>query len=242
MKKEIFLSLVIPAYNEEKIISSTLKRISTYLQKNNWRYEIIVVNDGSRDATRREVEKYKKVNTNIKLLRNRVNRGKGYAVKKGILEANGRYLLFLDADLSTPIEEVEKLLKWLERGQDVAIASRGLPESRIETHQPRYRETMGRIFNLLVQIMIMRGIKDTQCGFKCFKKEVAHNLFSQQKIDGFAFDTEILFLARKHKYKIKEVPIRWINAPITRVHPIYSSFQMIKDLIRIKVNIWKKRY
>lgn len=238
----MFLSVIVPVYNEEKTIEGTLKKISEYLQKNNWKYEIIVVDDGSRDTTRKVVENYKKRNTHIKLLRNKANRGKGYAVKKGILKANGKYLLFSDADLSTPIEEVEKLLKWLGQGYDVAIGSRGLQESRIEIHQPWYRETMGRIFNLLVQAIVMRGIKDTQCGFKCFKKEVAHNLFPQQKIDGFAFDTEILFLARKHNYKVREVPIRWINSPITRVHSIYSSFQMLKDLMRIKINAWKKRY
>ncbi len=238
----MFLSVIVPVYNEEKTIEGTLRKMSEYLQKNDWKYEIIVVDDGSRDTTRKVVENYKKRNTHIKLLRNEVNRGKGYAVKKGIFEANGKYLFFSDADLSTPIEEVEKLLKWLEQGYDVAIGSRGLPESEIETHQPWYRETMGRIFNLLVQAIVMRGIKDTQCGFKCFKKEVALNLFRQQKIDGFAFDTEILFLARKHNYKIREVPIRWINSPITRVHPIYSSFQMLKDLMRIKINAWKKRY
>jgi len=242
LKKQIFLSVIIPVYNEERNINNTLKKITSYIQRNKWEYEIIVVDDGSKDSTRKIVEDYKKENSHIELLRNRVNKGKGYAVKRGMLEGTGQYLLFLDADLSTPIEEIQKLLKWLGEGYDIAIGSRALPDSEIEIHQPWYREAIGRIFNLLVQGMGMRGIKDTQCGFKCFKKAVAHDLFRHQKIDGLAFDVEILFSPLNHNYKIKEVPVHWINSPITRVPLICSSFQMLRDLIRIKINNWKKRY
>lgn len=160
-----------------------------------------------------------------------------------MLHSHGEYVLFPDADLSTPIKEVEKLLRPLIlRESDVAIGSRGLSDSNIQIPQPWYRCTMGRIFNILVQVIVMRGIKDTQRGFKCFKRELIQEIFPKQKINGFSLDVEIFYIARKHHCRIKEIPVCWLNSPFSHVHPFWSSLEMLLDLIRIKVNDWRKKY
>ncbi len=228
-------SIIIPTYNEEKRIENTLIRIASYLsQKFGADYEIIIVDDDSEDKTVEIVKKLSRENEKIKLLLNEINSGKGYSVKKGMLSAEGSYLLFSDADLSTPIEELEKLFYWLQRGYDIAIASRSLKESKILVHQPLYREMMGKIFNKLVKLWCLPDFLDTQCGFKLFKKEVTKKIFSLSKINRFAFDVEILYLAKKNNYSIKEVPVRWIDSPASRVHPFFDSLKMLLDLIRIK--------
>ncbi len=229
------LSVIIPAYNEEKRIRKTILSISSYLsQKFGDEYEIIVINDQSRDKTREIVGGLIKENKRIKIYTNEKNYGKGYSVKKGMLIAEGEYLLLSDADLSTPIEELDKLISWLDKGCDVAIGSRSLRESQVIVHQPFYREMMGKIFNRLVKILCLPDFIDTQCGFKLFKKEAAKKMFSLSKINRFAFDVEILYLAKKNNYRIKEVPIRWINSPSSRVNPVLDSLEMLFDLIRIR--------
>lgn len=235
----VFLSIVIPAYNEEKRIEETLEKILNYLKTKNYQYEIIVVDDGSSDNTVKVLETIAKENKNIFILKNEQNSGKGYSVRKGVLESKGDYILFSDADLSTPIEEVEKLLHWLNQGFDVTIGSRGLKESDIKIHQPFYRELMGKFFNFLVQTLLIKGIKDTQCGFKCFKKDATKEIFKRQKIDGFGFDVEILYIAKKLNYKIKEVPVTWLNSPNSKVSPIKHSLEMFKDILKIKFGILK---
>jgi len=232
--------VIIPAYNEEKRIEKTILSIASYLsQRGDYLkfgndYEIIIIDDRSQDETQEIVEQLAKENKKIKIILNEKRYGKGYSVKKGMLLAEGGYLLFSDADLSTPIEELDKLLFWLEKGYDGAIGSRSLKDSQIIVHQPFYREIMGKIFNKFVKFICLPDFIDTQCGFKLFKKEVAKKIFALSKINRFAFDVEILYLAKKNNYKIKEVPIRWINSPASRVHPVFDSFKMLVDLVRIR--------
>ena len=235
MNEDIFLSIIIPAYNEERRIKSTLKRISNYLTSNGYRYEIIVVDDGSTDGTFSLVKRMKGEIKGLRIIKNMKNKGKGFSVKRGFLSARGRYMLFSDADLSTPIEEIEKLISWFNKGYDIVIGSRALKESHIQIHQPWYRELAGRIFNLFVQAMAVPGIKDTQCGFKCFSQKAALEICKRQRIERFSFDVEMLYIAKKLGYKIKEVPVRWFNNPQSKVSLLKDSFKMFFDLIRIRL-------
>ena len=238
---KIYLSVVIPAFNEEQGIKETLSKVESYLIKQNYSYEVIVIDDGSVDNTAELVKNYTAHNNHtVHLLQNKENRGKGYSIKKGMLTARGEHILFSDADLSTPIEEIEKLLPWFDKGYDVVIGSRALPQSNIIIHQPFYRETMGRIFNAFVQLLTIKGIKDTQCGFKCFRRKVAHKIFNKQTVKGFSFDVEVLYIAYKLGYSIKEVPINWYNSPITTVNALTDSFKMLVDLLRIRLKKYKK--
>ena len=238
--KEPSLSIVIPAYNEEAVIKNTLDRAGKYLEGRYPPYEIIVVCDGCKDNTARLAEEAGKANHRIRVLDRKTNMGKGFSVRQGCLEAKGKYIIFTDADLSTPIDEIEKLLKWLEEGYDIAIGSRGLSESDIQIRQPWYRETMGKIFNLFVQAIAIRGISDTQCGFKGFKRDVAKDVFKRQTINGFGFDVELLYIARRLGYSIKEVPVRWLNRQASRVNPLVHPIQMLFDLIKIRIGGWKR--
>jgi len=238
----IALSVVVPAYNEEERIGSTLERMSEYLRENIPAYEIIVVDDGSADGTAEVVEGIGSKHGNIRLIRYPRNAGKGFAVRKGVLSSTGDLLLMSDADLSTPIEELERLLPFVREGFDVVIGSRGLPESDIVMRQPWYRERMGKTFNSLVHMLAVGGIHDTQCGFKLFRGDTAKTLFRKGLIDGFAFDVEILILAKKAGYRIKEVPIRWCNSPNSRVRLISDPAKMFMELLKIRVNLISGRY
>lgn len=227
------LSIVIPAYNEEKRIVKTLNRIVEYMDNKD--YEILVVNDGSKDKTVEVVEEVKEaVNNKVRIINNPGNKGKGYSVKNGMLYAKGDLLLFSDADLSTPIEELEKLLPFVEWRYGVVIGSRALKESDVKVHQPFYRELMGKFFNKIVRLLAVKGIRDTQCGFKLFTREAADKVFKLQKLDGFSFDVEILYLAKKLGFKIKEVPIIWVNDEETKVSSIKDSAKMFLDVLKIK--------
>ena len=239
---EPYLSIVIPAYNEEALIEKTLNDVTLYLEKSGFSYEIIVVCDGCKDKTALLAGEIAKKNNRVSVIDRKVNRGKGYSVKQGCLDASGDYVIFTDADLSTPIDEIEKLLKWLQEGYDIAIGSRALKESDIQIHQAWYREIMGKTFNLFVQAIAIKGIKDTQCGFKGFKKEAMQKVFARQTINGFSFDVEVLYIAGKFGYKIKEVPIRWLNRKESKVNPLIHSLQMMIDLIRIRILDWKGAY
>ena len=238
-RQGIYLSVIVPAYNEEKRLGDTLKIINDFLKQQNYSAEIIVVDDGSTDKTVGVAE-----NLHIGILnivKHGRNLGKGAAIRNGIIASRGEVMLFTDADNSTPIEEVAKLIEAINEGYDVAIGSRALPESDIVLHQPWYRETMGRVFNLLVRLLVLTGIKDTQCGFKLFKSEVARIVFKEQQLSGFAFDVEVLLLARKHGYRIKEVPIRWINSPASRVSPHRDALKMFKDIVRLR-HLYGRRF
>jgi len=226
-----YLSLIFPAYNEEFRISKSLDTAFEYLSKQSYSFEVIVVDDGSKDKT---VEVVSRLNNDMKIIKQPRNLGKGAAVRRGMLEANGTYRVFSDSDLSTPIYELEKLLTILQNSTDVCIGSRGIDSSLIKEHQPFYREFMGRFFNQIVQLYLLKGIKDTQCGFKGFKEKAAIDIFSNATLDGFSFDVEILFLARKLGYTIKEVAVEWFNDDRTTVDPFKDSIRMLFELIKIK--------
>jgi dolichyl-phosphate beta-glucosyltransferase len=228
------LSIVIPALNEQERIGKTLDEIAGYIRKKNIPAEIIVVSDGSRDRTAEVVRAREGKLPGLSLVEFRENRGKGFAVRTGIEKAGGRWVLFSDADHSTPIEEFDRFLPFLESGFSVVIGSRALPDSRIEIHQNRIRETMGKSFNFLVQSLVISGLKDTQCGFKAFEREAIRKIISFQRVERFGFDVEILYLAEKLGYSIHEVPVRWINSPQSRVRIMRDSSRMILDLLRIR--------
>jgi len=228
------LSIVIPAYNEAFRIGRTLRRISGYMKARDSPYEVIVVDDGSDDHTIRVVGELMEKDPAISLLQNGVNRGKGYSVRRGVLHSKGRFVLMSDADLSTPVEEIEKLYKELDEGYDISIGSRALSESMILKRQPWYRQLMGKTFNKFVQGVAIKGISDTQCGFKLFKGDTARVVFSRQRIDRFAFDVEALYLAKRMGFSISEVPVVWINSSDSKVRIFRDSLQMLKDIVKIR--------
>ena len=241
-ENEIYLSIVIPAYNEEKRIGRTLEEIMSYLKTKGYEYEIIVIDDGSTDSTREIIRKFEGKDSRLRVIENRIGKGKGYSVRRGMLETRGKFALFSDADLSTPIEEIEKLIYWLEDGYDVAIGSRGLKDSRVEIHQSFLREGMGKIFNKIMNLIVFTGFKDTQCGFKCFKRHVVNKVFSKQRINGFAFDVENILIAMQHGFRIKEVPVRWLNSPYSKVSVMRDPVIMLYDLFKIRFNNFTKKY
>jgi dolichyl-phosphate beta-glucosyltransferase len=228
------ISIVIPAYNEAERIGPTVETIHNYFSKKHQSFDILVINDGSKDNTTNIVLDCAKRIRNVKLLDSSINQGKGSSVRKGMIHAAHDLILLTDADLSTPIEEFEKLVPWIQRGYDIAIGSRGMKKSEIILRQPWHRRTMGRVFNLLVKILILSDFSDTQCGFKLFRSEAATRIFRLSKIDGFAFDVEVLFIAKKMGYKIKEVPVRWIDSPRSKVSALRDPFRMFLDLLKIR--------
>jgi dolichyl-phosphate beta-glucosyltransferase len=233
------LSVVIPAYNEQDRIEHTLARTVEYLDGRGDSYEILVVSDGSTDATETLVQRFAETHPQVKLLGYQPNRGKGYAVRYGILRAQGERILFSDADLATPIEELEKLEPYLEQGYPVVIGSRPLRESQLVVRQPLYRELAGRAFNKVVQLLAVRGIHDTQCGFKLFTREVAHDIFSRCRLNGFSFDFEALFYAQRLGYPIAEVPIRWRHQAGSKVRLLRDGLRMLRDLLWLRCNAWR---
>jgi glycosyltransferase involved in cell wall biosynthesis len=237
------LSIVIPAYNEEKRLAATLERINSYLAGAGWKFsEIVVVDDGSRDGTVALVENFAARAPCVRLVRNPGNRGKGYSVRHGMLEAKGEWALFTDADLSSPIEELEKLwTKADETRAQVAIGSRALDRSLVGTHQPLLREYAGRAFNLAVRVITGLPFWDTQCGFKLFETRPAREIFRRQQLERFGFDVEVLFIARKLGYSAIEVPVRWNDVAGTKVSTL-NGLAAFLDPLRVRVNQWKGRY
>jgi len=224
-------SIIIPAYNEEDRIGESLSKIIDYTNSENIEVEIIVVDDGSKDKT---VDIANSFGGNVRVIKQEKNQGKGAAVRRGMLEAKGDFRVFSDADLSTPIYEIKKLIEHNKKGFDVCIGSRAVDSSMIKEHQPWYREMMGKTFNHIVQLLVVKGIKDTQCGFKGFSKLAAEKIFSVAKIDGFAFDVEVVFLAGKFNFKIAEIPVEWYNDERSKVNPITDSTKMFYEILKIR--------
>jgi dolichyl-phosphate beta-glucosyltransferase len=232
------ISVVIPAYNEQQRLPSTLSSILDYFAARDWpSWEIVVVNDGSKDDTLAVAEKFRDEHQGIRVLNNPGNRGKGYSVRHGMLEAQGEWILFTDSDLSAPIEELDTLLA-AARAQNarVAIGSRAVDRKLITVHQSRFRETAGRIFNLVVRAIVRLPFADTQCGFKLFEGQAAKEIFRRQRIERWGFDAEVLFIARKLGYKAIEVPVRWSHSEGTKVSMFRDSVNMFVDLFRIRRN------
>jgi dolichyl-phosphate beta-glucosyltransferase len=228
------ISVIIPAYNEAQRLPVTLRRVHEYLNSSANDFEIIVVDDGSTDSTESEVMKAASEFPGIRLIKNETNRGKGFSVRRGILASTKGLILMTDSDLSTPIEEVAKLLPFVLDDFEMAIGSRAMAESDLAVRQPWYREGMGKIFNVLVRTMVLGGIKDTQCGFKLMQGKAARKVFEKCRIDGFSFDVEALYVARTLGYRIKEIPVRWLNSPASRVRILKDSLRMFLDLLWIR--------
>ena len=227
-------SIVIPAYNEGARLAASLEKVLSYIHAQAWNAEIVVVNDGSRDKTAEIIRDFAVKDPIVRLVENPGNRGKGYSVRNGILNAGGEILIFSDADLSSPIEESSKLLNALDESTDIAIGSRWL---RVETQtqrQPLHRQIFGRIFNLLLRLTLGLHFKDTQCGFKAFKRPAALAIFPLQKIERWGFDPEILFLAGKLGFKVKEVPVLWGHSGGTRINPLVDGFRMFTEMLRVR--------
>ena len=236
------LSVIIPAYNEEKRLYNTLKEIDKYLLGQNYDSEIIVVSDGSTDKTANVVREAMKTIKNLRLIDNKQNKGKGFVVRQGMLEAKGEFRLFTDADNSTTIDHIEKFWPYFEEGFDIVIGSRVVKGAVLDPPQSWFRRQTGRAFRLLTNIFTgLWEIKDTQCGFKCFTKRSVEDIFPRCRIDRFSFDVEMLVIAKLLGYKIKEVPIRWVNDPHSKVK-LKNMVKMGLDLVKIKANLIKGLY
>jgi dolichyl-phosphate beta-glucosyltransferase len=228
-ESRVELSVVVPAYNEAGRLEPGLRRAVEYLRGRGRPFELLVVDDGSRDATSAVAAAF--AAEGVRVIRHERNRGKGAAVRTGVVASRGERVLISDADFSTPIEEVEKLEARLGNGTPLVIGSRGLDTSQVRQHQPFYREMMGRTFNLIIRLIGVRGIRDTQCGFKLAAGDAGRSLFSALTLDGFAWDVEMIWLARRRGLRVAEVGVVWVNSPDSRVDPIRSSLAMLRDVM-----------
>lgn len=236
-----YLSVIIPAYNEAERLPLTLVDIDRYLSRVSYSSEILVVNDGSTDGTATVVRKMSETIKNLKLIDNEKNQGKGAVVRQGMLLAQGEIRLFLDADNSTSVDQFEKMIPYFNEGVEVVIGSRALKESKLNPPQPLWRRILGKIGNLIIQLLLLPGIKDTQCGFKAFREEAAEKIFSKSKIAGFGFDIEALALAKKFGFKIKEVPVVWVNDTRSKVKGS-TYLKVLLETIKIRLWLWFKKY
>jgi len=227
------ITIIIPVYNEAERILPTLKSVDKFFSQHEYKSELIIVDDGSSDNTAELVAHFRKQSRDLKLIRLKSNQGKGEAVRRGVLKATGDWILFMDADSSTNITEISKLLKYT-KNSEVIIGSRYLKADSIKRRQPWYRHAVGRIGNRLVQLILLPNIKDTQCGFKLFSQNAAHDLFSRMRIKSWSFDLEILALAKILKYQITEVSIVWRDSPYGRINIVRDSIMALLDLFRIR--------
>jgi dolichyl-phosphate beta-glucosyltransferase len=235
-------SIIIPAYNESARLETTLERVLGYVSSQRWDAEIIVVNDGSRDATGDLIRRYAEGNPCLRLLENPGNRGKGYSVRNGMLNASGEILLFSDADLSAPIEEAPKLFRAVQEGSEVAIGSRWVRPDLQTQRQSLLRQFYGRVFNLALRMILGLNFKDTQCGFKAFTQDAARKIFSQQRIERWGFDPELLYLARKFKLTVAEIPVAWAHVDGTRISPLRDGLRMFGEVLKIRWNALTGKY
>ena len=236
------LSIVIPAYNESARIEQTLGRVTWCVEEQGWDAEILVVDDGSQDATAQIVERWMERCPRLKLIKNNGNRGKGYSVRNGLLQAAGEIVMFTDADLSAPMEEANLLMAAIADGAEVAIGSRWLDKTRQTMHQPMYRRFFGRCFNGVTRIVMGLPFKDTQCGFKAFRRSAAQIIFRLQRIERWGFDPEILFIARKLGYDIREVPVTWGHDERSRMSYLKDGMKMLEEMAVIRANSLAGRY
>lgn len=227
-----YLGVVVPAYNEEPRLGATLQRVREYLDSTGWTWRVLVVSDGSQDGTERVAQEFVDMDERFELISYQPNRGKGYAVRVGMVALDAEWRLLCDADLATPIEEVEKLFA---ATAPVAIGSRALDRSHLEVRQPFYREWAGRAFNKAVQLLGVRGIRDTQCGFKLFRGDVAEQVFSRCRLNGYGYDFEALVLARALGYNIAEVPVRWRHQEGSKVRLLRDGIKMLWDLLILRL-------
>ena len=235
-------SIIIPAYNEAARLGATLERVLEYIRIQHWDVEVIVVNDGSRDNTAELVRDFASTNPVLRLLENPGNHGKGYSVRNGMLHAHGEILLFSDADLSSPIEEAPKLFAAIESGADVAIGSRWLQPELQKQRQSALRQVYGRIFNLALRVLLGLKFKDTQCGFKAFTRSSALAIFPLQKIERWGFDPELLYLARRKKLRVTEVPVEWSHQEGTRISPLRDGLRMFTEALKVRWNALIGKY
>jgi glycosyltransferase involved in cell wall biosynthesis len=227
-------SIVIPAYNESARLGSSLEKILDYIQKRQWQAEILVVNDGSGDNTSEIARSFERRYPAVRLIENPGNRGKGYSVRNGMLHASGEKLLFTDADLSSPIEESEKLFAALDEGAEVAMGSRWLQRELQTERQPLHRQLLGRLFNLVLRLVLGLSYEDTQCGFKAFTRRAADVIFPRQRVERWGFDPEILYLARKFQLKIVEVAVGWAHDDRSKINPLIDGVKMFWELLRVR--------
>ena len=238
-EEPVFLSIIIPAYNEERRLPGTLEQIDRFLRAQSFTYEVLIVENGSTDRTTEMAENFAREHPYMRVLHSQ--KGKGAAVKMGMLSARGEYRFICDADLSMPIEEVTKFLPPVLNSYDIAIASREVPGAR-RYDEPFYRHLEGRVFNWIVRVLAVPGIQDTQCGFKCFKRDVALDIFPYQTMDGWSFDVEVLYIARKRGYRLVEVPVNWYYKANSRINPIKDALDMLLEVLKIRLNAWKGVY
>jgi dolichyl-phosphate beta-glucosyltransferase len=238
--RPVFLSIVIPAYNEERRLGGTVEEIFAFLREQPYEAEVLIVENGSRDGTAALAESLAATRPALRVLRE-PRRGKGRAVRRGMLEARGAYRFLCDADLSMPVAQISRFLPPALTDFDVAIATREAPASEV-VGEPAYRRAIGRTFNALVRALLLPGLRDTQCGFKCFRGDVAQDLFARQVLTGMAFDTEVLYIATRRRYRLREVPIRWRFDPDSRVRLLRDSLQMARDLLGIRLRARRGQY
>jgi dolichyl-phosphate beta-glucosyltransferase len=235
-----FLSIVIPAHNEESRLPRTLRQIFAFLEKQSYSSEVIIVENGSSDRTLDLAREFATRHANLIVIHEE-QRGKGNAVRRGMLEAHGEYRFICDADLSMPIDEVRKFLPPMVNDFDIVIASREAPGA-IRYNEPSYRHWGGRAINLAIRLIILPGLNDTQCGFKCFRADITESLFRQQTLMGWSFDIELLYLARRKQLRIKEMPIQWYFDADSKVRAVRDALRMLGDIFRIHINAWRGRY
>jgi dolichyl-phosphate beta-glucosyltransferase len=242
MSEPLTYSIVLPAYNESERIGYSLERILAHASRHGWDAEVLVVNDGSTDATAQIVTDLARTHPGLRLIENPGNRGKGYSVRNGMLRARGDILLFSDADLSSPIEEAGKLFAAISQGADIAMGSRWLQPELQTQRQPLLRQFYGRIFNLSLRTILGLNFKDTQCGFKAFTRQAAQAIFPLQKIERWGFDPEVLYLARKLGFSIQEVPVLWSHREGTRINPLRDGIRMFAEVLKIRWNAMCGKY